>query len=131
MKYSRNIECVCQNPLFSENVRPGSVKPVWQDYRWFLQKKNIWYKLAVMPNLLLSFLRYLCCLVGRRQEFLLFPGVCTFVSCCESLGFHSEKKVTLTLFILRRRIDNLDPKWQIPSTSPPPRKVCSLPIIIA
>lgn len=42
----------------------------------------------------------------------IFPPVLALlsVSCCESPGFHSEKKVTLTLFILHRRIDNLDPK---------------------
>lgn len=40
--------------------------------------KKIADKLPVMPNPFLSFLRYLCCLFSRREEFLLFPCVCTF-----------------------------------------------------
>lgn len=48
-----------------------------------------------------------------------FPVACSK----NSTGIH------LILFIFKRRIDNLDPKWRTPNTLPPQRKVCFITLI--
>lgn len=52
--------------------------------------------MSVMPNPLLSFLQYLCCLLSRRQEFLLFPGACTFEFPVVSLQASTVRRKSLS-----------------------------------
>lgn len=102
----------------------------------FMFKEEMLVSVFLAESFLFSFLIDRCHLFRRRQEFLLFPCACTSsiscCCCCDSPSFRSVEKnftiIVLTLSVFCRRIDNLDPRWRTPSTSPLPRKVWSLAV---